>query len=302
MRQEIFFHGTNRFVLAKILEGGLMTRYGRATLVTNPKYAVGYSYISKTYLKSLIKDKSFEDIERIKERLILEKVITTEDLRDNKVWIGKADDYFKEEKFVVQDGVMLVFRNVNNIIGAALDGEIKIHPRKKVIDGQPNRFKTEQYGFFPKKKTGIVVVDKKYLVGVFAYSERMLKILDQISCKIIKGRLKQVDIQRYSEKLEKILGSKKIQIIEPKVSLPFLSEQMIYGMVRNLILREIRQTYLSIMRERGWRIVPSGDHPVKLKDREEIRASLEMLKKAIVQSFVSEDIKKECRELLDKMF
>jgi hypothetical protein len=301
MVQKIFFHGTNRFVLDKILEKGLVSRYGRATLITNPKYAVGYSCISKTYLKNLIKNDRLDDVEKIKKRLIREKIITAKDSEDDKIWTKKADDYFKKEKFIIQDGIMLVFKDIENTIKVALESDIKVHPRKKVIDGQPNRFKTEQHGFFPKKKTKFVCMDKKYLVGIFAYNKIMLRTLDQIFYKIIEGKLKESNIQTYSRKLEKILNNKKIQISKPRISLKTLSEQMISGMIRNFVLREIRQTYLSIMKEQGWKIIPSGDHPVKVKDKEGIKKSFENMKKIIDKRFVPKDVKNEYYKLLSKV-
>ena len=50
--------------------------------------------------------------------------------------------------------------------------------------------------------------------------------------------------KNYIKKIKKILSNKKIQIISPKISLDKLAKIIVYGMIRNLILREIRATYV----------------------------------------------------------
>jgi hypothetical protein len=68
-------------------------------------------------------------------------------------------------------------------------------------------------------------------------------------------------------------------------------------MVRSIVLREIRGSYLSIMRLKGWEIKNIGTHPVKLKDKKEIRNSMKNIEKIIKKDFLDRDIKKEFLEL-----
>ena len=60
-------------------------------------------------------------------------------------------------------------------------------------------------------------------------------------------QLKQISNKKtknYIKKIKKILSNKEIQIISPKISLDKLAKIIVYGMIRNLILREIRATYV----------------------------------------------------------
>ena len=60
-------------------------------------------------------------------------------------------------------------------------------------------------------------------------------------------QLKQISNKKtknYIKKIKKIFSNKEIQIISPKISLDKLAKIIVYGMIRNLILREIRATYV----------------------------------------------------------
>ena len=70
-------------------------------------------------------------------------------------------------------------------------------------------------------------------------------------------QLKQISNKKtknYIKKIKKILSNKEIQIISPKISLDKLAKIIVYGMIRNLILREIRATYISFLVLNGWGI------------------------------------------------
>mgnify|MGYP001615169687 FL=1 len=165
--------------------------------------------------------------------------------------------------------------------------------------GWPNRYKTEQYGYYPLDKTKKVCIDKKYIVAVFAYSLIFLKTLNSLAREISDGKIDEIKVKWYTRKLEKILSNKKIQLVKPVISLKAISSSMVYGMIRNLVLREIRQSYLSIMKLKGWSIINCGDHPVKLKNKKEIDCTVKNIGKIIKEKFVSKDIRKEYYKLLN---
>ena len=57
-------------------------------------------------------------------------------------------------------------------------------------------------------------------------------------------QVKQINNKKTKNYIKKILSNKEIHIISPKISLDKLAKIIVYGMIRNLILREIRATYV----------------------------------------------------------
>ncbi len=73
---------------------------------------------------------------------------------------------------------------------------------------------------------------------------------------------------------------------------------MLYGMIRNLVLREIRQSELSLLVLSGWKIKNMGDHPVKLKNKKEVEDSIRNMKKIINKRFIPKDVRQEYYKLI----
>jgi len=97
----------------------------------------------------------------------------------------------------------------------------------------------------------------------------------------------------HEEELEKILREGNLWILKPRISESKIAKSIIEGMTRNLMLREIRQTYLSKRNLEGWKIENYGDHPVKLKDKKQVIKSISILSKLIKSNVIPKDIKNE---------
>ena len=98
--KEIYFHGTQKKRLKKLLSEGLKSRYGRATFTESLKYAAIYSG--------------------------------------------------KDNKEIIKSGIFAVFQN--KCIKPALESDIILNKKEKIITGWPNRWRNKQYGYFPKSK------------------------------------------------------------------------------------------------------------------------------------------------------
>lgn len=206
-------------------------------------------------------------------------------------------------KPIIKEGVLVAFKIPEKNIEVAKDSHITIRKREKIITGWPNRYKTEQHGYYTDKKKRYVCLDKKYIVAVFSYNKLFLKVLEKVRKTIIMGKANERFIKNSIEKLEKILSDKKIQHITPKTSLRDISHAAVYGTIRNIVLREIRQSELSLLVLNGWKIENMGDHPVKLKNKKEVEDSIRNIGKIINWKFIPKDARKEyfeLREMLDK--
>ncbi len=176
MKTEIYFHGTRKAFLKSLLKEGLKTKYGRATLTLNPVYASSYS---------------------------------SESTKGHYFSAKKAD---KELKLIIKGGVLIAFKIPEKNVKVAKDSHIIIRKRERIITGWPNRYKTEQHGYYPDKKKRYVFLDKKYIVAVFCYSNIFLKVLKNIKKAIIMGKINDRFVKYSIEKLEKIFSDKKISL------------------------------------------------------------------------------------------
>ena len=181
----------------------------------------------------------------------------------------------------IKDGVLLVFQN--KYIKRAKDSEIVLNKKEKVITGWPNRWRTEQFGYYTKNKKEEVILDSKYLLGIFYYNAEFLSLLETISKGIIKGKINKKRIKEYEKKIKEILSNKDLQAMKPRISLEKLSKSMIYGMIRNLILREIRANHISFLVLNGWKIRNPSQLSCKkwLKKREQINIQMFAFSKMI---------------------
>lgn len=138
-------------------------------------------------------------------------------------------------------------------------------------------------------------MDKRYLLAIFYYNNNFLELLDNLFDDIVKARINKEKMSIYFEKVEKVLYNKKIQVIKPRVDLKMLSKVVVYGMIRNLILREIRANYISSLVLKRWRIYNPGQHSCKrwLKRREEIIESMSAISKVINEEFIPSDVRAE---------
>ena len=211
----------------------------------------------------------------------------------SKTWgtTKKIEDY----SYNMKDGMIVVIRNRN--IRVAKDSDLIYDKKKKIITGWPNRYKTEQFGFFPKKKTESVTIKPASIVAILGFNKRFIDFLNKTSQEIKKDDIDEKKIKNYIRKLTDILSNKSLQLTKPKIDMKKISESMVKGMIRNLILREIRQSYLSMMKIKGWEIINNGDHPVKLKDEKELKATKKNLLKIITKKFISPDLRKEFKEV-----
>lgn len=191
-----------------------------------------------------------------------------------------------DEGLIIKEGMILVVKDSENKIKVAKESFIIFNKKEKIISGWPNRFKTEQFGYF---KRGNVL--SKNVVGAYSYDKNFISLLNQIKDKITSGKIDEKYIKGSAMKLEKIL--KRLQITESKISTPEISNSMVYGMIRNQILREIRTCYLSIFALNGWKIANYGSHPVKLKNKNEIAQIFRNMGRIINKRFISKEIKKE---------
>ena len=113
MKQKIFFHGTRKDFIKEIFKKGLVTKYGRATLTTNPKYSISFSSAS------------------------------------TRGAINKIEDY----PATIRVGALMVFKIPQNQVRIAKNSNIILKKKDKIITGWPNRYKTQQYGYYPLDKT-----------------------------------------------------------------------------------------------------------------------------------------------------
>lgn len=249
----LYFHGTEKKNLEKILKRGFKTESGRATFTMNPQYTFSFS--------------------------------------TKKTWgtKKKIEDYSS----IIKEGMMLVFKVSNNHMKVAIDSNLVFLKDKRIITGWPNRFKTEQFGYFVEKKDKKIIIPKKYLFGAYSYNKELIDEIKNISEDIILGRINKVNILKHKKILTRIFSNKLLWLISPKNNISDLVSEIIDGMIRNLVLREIRQTYLSKMNYTGWKIENYGDHPVKLKNEKQIKESMENMKKLIKQKFISKDLRIE---------
>jgi hypothetical protein len=192
-----------------------------------------------------------------------------------------------------KEGLLLVFKNKN--IKKAKDSHLISKKKQKIITGWPNRWRTEQFGFYPKVYKKEPVLDKKYLLGIFAYNSQFLKALDSIFNNIVQAKLNKKIITGYMREIENVLSNKKIQIIKPKIYLKKLSDIAVYGMIRNAILREIRANYISSLVLNGWKIYNPGQEPCDrwLKERKDIVKQMKAISKIINEDFIPADVRKE---------
>jgi hypothetical protein len=256
----IYFHGTRKEILDNLLKEGLRCEYGRATLSTSPKYALSYSSSSTWGTKK------------------------------------KIENYSR----VIKEGMLLVYNPPADQVRVAEESNLVFKKDSKIITGFPNRFKTEQFGYFPKDKSK-KNLDNKYLVAVFSYTQILIDCLLELQDKIIFGELDKDYIKLSIKKIEKILSDKKLHLIKPRISFKKVATATVSGIIRNIVLREIRQSYLSIMNERGWKIKNSGGHPVKLKSLENVKCSLKNIKKFVDKNLVQKDVRKEVNKLFSWM-
>jgi len=193
----------------------------------------------------------------------------------------------------IKEGFLLVFRNKN--IKKAKDSELVLKKKQKIITGWPNRWRTEQFGYCPISSKKEPILNKRYLLAIFSFNKEFLKTLDSIFKNIKEAKIDNKKIEIYSKKIEKILSNKKIQVIKPKISLEKLSKIMVLGMIRNIILREIRANYVSSLVLKGWKIYNPGQHPCNrwLKKRKEIVKQMKSISKIINEDSIPVDVKAE---------
>ncbi|MFH1607931.1 MAG: hypothetical protein ABIA78_02260 [archaeon] len=203
----------------------------------------------------------------------------------------KINDYLDN----IKGGMIVVIKSRN--IKVAEDSNLIYDNKNKIISGWPNRYKTEQFGFFPKKKTELVTIKPSSIVAIFGFNKLFIDFLNKLFQEIIGGKIDEKKIKKYVKMLLKILSNKKLQLIKPKISIEKIADSMVNGMIRNLILREIRQSYLSMMKLNDWKIINHGGHPVKLKNKKEIAETKKNLLKIIDEEFIEKDVKKEFKEV-----
>lgn len=192
-----------------------------------------------------------------------------------------------------KDGILLVFRNKG--IKKARDSHLALKKKQKVIAGWPNRWRTEQFGFYPKHYKKEPVLGKRCILGIFAYNKEFLRLIDSLFCSIINAKIDSKAIAKYTKGIEKVLSKKDIQIIKPKIPIARLSKIMVHGMIQNLILREIRADYISTLVLNGWKIHNPGQEPCDrwLKQREDIAKQLKAISKVINKKFIPTDVRAE---------
>ncbi len=253
---KIYFHGTEKKNLTNILNEGLKTKYGWATFTQNPVYTLSFSS-SRTWGTK-----------------------------------KKIEDY----STIIRGGMMLVFKIPKSLMKVAVESDLVMKPKNKIITGWPNRFKTEQYGFFPSKNKGgnRIVVPSRYIVAAYSYNQNFIETMQNISRGIISGKMNK---KLAKKKLEKLFSDKSLFLLKPKISNSSIARLTLEGMVRNIVLREIRTLYLSKMNLAGWKIENYGNHPVKLRAEADIDKSIRNLIKIIRENPIAPDIKEEFKEL-----
>jgi hypothetical protein len=193
----------------------------------------------------------------------------------------------------IKEGLLLVFRNKN--IKKAKDSELILKKKQKIITGWPNRWRTEQFGYYPISSKKEPILNKRYLLAIFSFNVEFLRILDSIFKDIKEAKINSKKIKIYCKKIETVLSNKKIQVIKPKISLEKLSKIMMWGMIKNIIFREIRANYVSSLVLKGWKIYNPGQHPCNrwLKKRKDIVKQIKSISKIINEDFITEDVKAE---------
>lgn len=249
---QLLFHGTNKFVLPDILKNGLKTKYGRATLTTNPYNTFSYATTGESYIKGLIKNNDGGKLYKIQQELLDFGVIHQKDLENQSGWIIKAGRYFNNPEHISESGVLLVYKIPEKYIKVAQESDVVFDQQNKKITGWPNRYKNEQFGYYPKKITEEVTIDKQYLVAGFSFNKHLVDLIQKMKNELSVSELNKEFIDNYSNKLTDQLSNKKIQILTNRTTIKHIVESMIFGMIRNFTLLQIRTAELSRFIFQGW--------------------------------------------------
>jgi len=212
----------------------------------------------------------------------------TQSLKYTTYYAGETDTE------ILKNGVLLVFKS--KYLKIAKDSWIKVKNSSKTVIGWPNRWRTEQYGFFPKSKNQHL--GEEQLVASFYYTSEFLAFIDEMFDRIIAADISQTWIDAQIARLAKLLSKKEIQAITPKISLKILAETMVRGTVRNLILREIRANYISCLVLNGYKIHNPGQHSCDRWLKKDVKKSIGSVAKLIDKKFIPSDVRAEFTRLL----
>jgi hypothetical protein len=193
---------------------------------------------------------------------------------------------------IVNDGVALVFSG-DKKFRVAKESTISINPKTKLVKGWPNRFKSEQHGHFSSSRKMRGVLSKRKIVAILKYTPDLLRTLNELTLKVKSGKLSSFDITTFIDSIQKQVSSKEVHHIVPKVSPSELALSITLGTIRFQVKREIREAWLSTLRNQGYTISNNGKHPVKLRTPQEVNQTVNSLRKIINKDFVDLDLRKE---------
>jgi len=205
----------------------------------------------------------------------------------------KMNNYLK-----IKEGMILVIQGNNQEIRVANESYLVHKKNEKLIEGWPNRFKTEQHGFFLKQKTKKVIVPPRKIPAAFKVTNTLVSEWKKTIKLIESGNINNEKIKLQIERMTNLIADKKIWMHPPSIPVKLIAKEMVLGIVRNVVLKEIRQSYLSVMKQNGWKIENRGDHKVKLKTNAEVLASIQNIKKIIGEKFVPKIARTEYAELV----
>lgn len=188
--------------------------------------------------------------------------------------------------------VLLIFDTARVLIKPAIDSDIQVDEQSQTITGWPNRYKREQYGIYDDGDS----LEPEKIAGCIVLNDSLRKILDGFDDSIKSGAIDERGIESFKKEVTEVLDDSdwsKSLSAENAV----LAESITDGMIRNVLLHEIRQNYFSRLILDGWKIVNNGDHEVKVKSADELAKSNKSISKIIDELFVPAEIKEEFNNL-----
>jgi hypothetical protein len=200
---------------------------------------------------------------------------------------------------IIRDGIALVFIDKKGIVKIAKDTQAKFYFKEKVVKGWPNRWKTEQQGFFPKKKGASFKIPFFKFAFSLHFNKEIISLLQKLTKLVNTGELTKKDVDKFVNAFNEQLSKKGVVDGVPS-HIRVVAKSIVLGCIRNTIKRKIRESILGILVSDGWKINNKNRHKVKFLNREGSLYAVKALAKIMGASFIDKDIKAEFKRVFGR--